>query len=229
MVQAYLKKPVVLHKTKVGIKLKMASGADQLYWEIKNSAGEVMGFGGNEAVGPNGGGQFSPSNPVPTHPSAYQDSILYEQIVELPYQDCYALHVVDAYGDGIPSLATGSFINAMDLPNIAVAGFGGIYSDDYRRFTLADGVVSSQTPEEKASWSVSPSPASSNLHIVFNANHALPQRVSVLNSLGQTMYTTTDIQTSEIDIRVEQFANGPYWVIADFNSGIQTAKVLVQH
>ena len=70
----------------------------ELYWEIIDEFENIYAFGGNLAVGEtDGGAQIAD----PDNPGAYPNSSFIIEEIELPFDGCYQLRVLDDYADGL--------------------------------------------------------------------------------------------------------------------------------
>ena len=76
-----------------------------------------------------------------------------------------------------------------------------------------------------------PNPASEFVNITFSAENAEPGVVSVMNLVGQTIYTS-NVEVNEgynmIQVPVKNFTNGVYMVTLRTNTGISTQKLIVK-
>ena len=76
-----------------------------------------------------------------------------------------------------------------------------------------------------------PNPASESVNITFSAENAESGILSVMNLMGQTIYTS-DVEVNEgynfINIPVKNFTNGVYMVTLRTNTGISTQKLIVK-
>ena len=69
----------------------------ETYWDILNSAGDIIAQGGNLLVGLSGGGKQVGAS---TNPGVYNNNTLVESSIELPGPGCYTFRLIDDYGDG---------------------------------------------------------------------------------------------------------------------------------
>ena len=76
-----------------------------------------------------------------------------------------------------------------------------------------------------------PNPASESVNVTFSAENAENGVVSVMNLMGQTVYTS-NVEVNEgynmINIPVKQFSEGVYMVTLRTNTGISTQKLIVK-
>ena len=76
-----------------------------------------------------------------------------------------------------------------------------------------------------------PNPASESVNVTFSAENAENGVVSVMNLMGQTVYTS-NVEVNEgynmVNIPVKQFSEGVYMVTLRTNTGISTQKLIVK-
>ena len=83
---------------KVVLRMRTDNFGAETYWELRDDAGNVLDHGGNEAVGPDGGGKYFG---ISSGPGAYGNLAFIKDTLDLPASGCYSIHFVDAYGDGM--------------------------------------------------------------------------------------------------------------------------------
>ncbi len=81
------------------VKLEIATDnfGYETYWDVLNSAGDIVAQGGNLLVGLSGGGKQVGAS---TNPGVYNNNETVEAIIDLPGPDCYTFRLIDDYGDG---------------------------------------------------------------------------------------------------------------------------------
>ncbi len=147
--------------------LTLEFGTDQWgyenYWQITNSAGDLIASGGNQLIGPNGGGLRVAQA---TDPGSYPDFSIITEQVSLPddVTDCYTFLFVDDWGDGINAPG---FIKLTD-------NLGNLLFDFRPRFTGDTYLIDAQFGPSAAgevlaqpSITLSPNPANSYLDLAF--------------------------------------------------------------
>lgn len=76
-----------------------------------------------------------------------------------------------------------------------------------------------------------PNPASESVNLTFSAENSEPGVVSVMNLMGQTIYTN-NVEVNEgynmINVPVKNFTSGVYMVTLRTNTGISTQKLIVK-
>lgn len=155
------------------------------YWQITNSAGDLIASGGNQSVGPNGGGLRVAE---PTDPGAYPNFTTITEQISLPddTNDCYTYLFVDDWGDGITN--PGYMRITDDLGNLLF---------NYRPIgvsatLLLDGQFGPSAAAEQvqeASLLLSPNPVSEQLSIDFIVAKTGVHRLEVFSAIGSRMAT----------------------------------------
>lgn len=157
----------------------------ETYWELRDEQGKVLDFGGNQAVGPNGGGTYAGSS---GGPGAYGNFALIKDTLLLPAGGCYSLHFVDAYGDGICcEYGTGYYrlYNLNNPASIIISG-GDFRAYDHRAFGAQQTVWLENLADERPSLDlfVYPNPASKVLYADLSTPVPTDVRFVVFNAMG---------------------------------------------
>jgi hypothetical protein len=167
------------------LELKTDPYAVETYWELLDEQGEVYAFGGNENVGPNGGG--SPTPPTAGN-GAYANNQVYTETMEVPANGCYFLHMVDSYGDGFCDPNAGNFgyykLFETATPTNILAEGSCDFADE-RNIFGADGIVGTNNLVDEGSMRVFPNPAKDMIRVDFNMKTAADVQITVTNALGQ--------------------------------------------
>ncbi|MEM9918911.1 MAG: T9SS type A sorting domain-containing protein [Bacteroidota bacterium] len=198
----------------------------ELYWEVVDDMGEVIASGGNENVGPNGGGA---GVATPADPGAYANGATIVENVQVPMDGCYSILVVDDYGDG---LEAGAYVRLVDDLQNTMVEFTGVFvapSAPYEVKTF----VSTQDVEALANIQLSPNPAKNQTRLNFHLNEARFLDIALTNTLGQRV---SSIQASEfpaglnsIDINLGQLSTGIYFISLQDGQQITTRRLIITH
>lgn len=194
----------------VTVELKTDSYGNETYWEIRNASGTVVAKGGNEAIGPNGGGQYSTA---PSHPNAYGNNTVYTKVVDLPADDCYTYSLVDGYGDGICCSWGAGYFKVLDASNNILFEGGSFPDYDNRNFRGA-AVSSTTTLLSLQNFQIAPNPATDFVNVNFDLQEETSLRVSVYNALGQEVLAIEEqayaAGRNTINLQTAGLSNGAY-------------------
>jgi len=196
--------------------------AYELYWEVLNSAGEQIAFGGNEVVGPNGGGLRVAAEDG-SDPGAYSPGTVTETIaIPADLNDCYTLHIVDDWGDGgvNQQLLTSFELNSVDAMSTTTLVAGSSLYFNFADFnTLIDAnpaVTSTDELETIQDLNIAPNPTSDRLNLSFNLEESTKLNIVVYNVLGQPVKHLANENFAagyqQIETSVVDLANGIYYV-----------------
>jgi hypothetical protein len=164
----------------------------ETYWELRDESGNVLDFGGNTAVGPDGGGQFSGG--APPGPGAYGNNVIVKDTLEVPYGGCYSIHFVDAYGDGMCcSYGNGYYrLYNLDNPNVPIISGGAFGANDDRAINLPFATSSAGPQEHDLTMRVFPNPASDAVTVLLNMPEAGDLSWMVTDLLGRIMESRSE-------------------------------------
>ncbi len=171
----------------VVLRIRTDNFGAETYWEVRDDVGNVLHHGGNEAVGPNGGGQYFG---VSSGPGAYGNLAFIKDTLDLPAPGCYSIHFVDAYGDGMCCEFGNGFYRLynLDSPMMPVLWGGEFEAYDHRGFGAAGTTSVAVAETESLDTQVFPNPATDEVHLVFQLAAATPVNYLVYNAQGQVMF-----------------------------------------
>lgn len=204
-------------KTKtVVLLLKTDNYGVETYWEIRDQQGKVVEKGGNEKLGPKGGGI---SGEIIAGPGTYADNALIRDTIQFPAAGCYTFHLVDGFGDGLCCDFGGGYYKMFDINNLTtpVLSGGEFGAYENRAFGIQ---VSSGTEDilPGFDFQIFPNPANT----AFNATLKLPQSAvlsfSVFNAYGALVQARAESRISAGE-HTETFQT------ADWPPGIYLLKV----
>jgi thiol-disulfide isomerase/thioredoxin len=199
------------------LELQVDSYGYEIYWQFANSSGEVFASGGNEVVGPDGGGA---TNSSPDDAGAYEAG----ELIFLPFTvpagatDCYDLLVVDGYGDGMVD-GGGGYVKLWDVDFNLV--YEKDFTDDYFNASRALIEVKGSpdgTNEVKGldGLILYPNPVQNNLNVEFDLKEDLSLNVEVINILGESVKSMSHQDfmagANKFDINVSELSNGMYYL-----------------
>jgi Secretion system C-terminal sorting domain/AhpC/TSA family len=222
-------------QTSVVLKIRTDDYGKETYWELRDESGNVLEHGGNELVGPNGGGAFPLG--VASGMGAYSNNTLIKDTLDLPADGCYAIHFVDAYGDGMCCNYGNGYFKLYNIDDpvtpILVSG----QFEAYDRHAFSAGSISSvvETEAQFVHIQVFPNPASDMIGVEFDSPHPDVWRFYVLNILGQAVVSSRQQVLEEghnsILLPLEGLADGLYFFVATTGGSKRRSlqKFLVHH
>lgn len=201
----------------------------ETYWQITDDAGTVVAEGGNELIGPNGGGLRVASE---GDPGAYGQFETINVPVELPAEGCYTFLVVDDYGDGMCCEYGDGLFRLSDQDNVVLAT-GDLFGNFSSTAFEVDVVVATKELKELGDLTLFPNPVRNELTLNFDLTTAAALQVSVRNALGQLVHTVAgdDFAAGKHTLRipVSTLTDGVY--LLTFSNGPQATsrRFVVQH
>lgn len=199
----------------------------ETYWEVRDGNGTVFASGGNENVGPNGGGAQSAGA---NDPGAYGNGETINVEIEVPEGvDCYDFFIVDDYGDGICcAYGEGSF-ELSDDQGVVVSG--GAFAGDISNPFAVDAANSANEAVVSSSMSVYPNPVTDQLTVEFGLEQTENLDITVYNALGQAVRTlgtsTYPAGTQIVTVDASTFEAGMYMVTLRGSDFASTRKFTV--
>jgi thiol-disulfide isomerase/thioredoxin len=199
--------PQVAEAQKLLLRINTDNFGEEIYWELRDEAGKVLDYGGNEKIGPNGGGRFLGGPPIGL--GTYASNALIRDTLFLPGPGCYSFHMIDAYGDGFCCEWGQGFYRIANLAtpaNIIISG-GDFESYDNRAFGSQPIVPSNEAVNSmEKSLLIYPNPAMDMLHLEWFMPKTQELSIQVLNTSGQLIKThwngllSAGNQVSSLDI-----------------------------
>ena len=198
----------------------------ETYWEFRDENENVLQYGGNTNVGPNGGGVII--NPGMQSPGSYPNNTTINKLLFVPHGGCYSFHIFDAFGDGLSctncsgtggGTSVGYYriynINDLFTPVISGQPFT-IYA---RHSFKIDGQyvpTTEQGNKSIQSLNIYPNPASSIINLDITADDSQTVAAVIRNMLGELVYEKQGIEllsgANVITIPVDQIPSGAYQV-----------------
>lgn len=177
---------VKLNGPKVLLKIRTDQYGAETYWELRDEQGTVLDSGGNQAIGPNGGGKFIS---ISGGPGAYGNNLIIRDTLYLPEPGCYSLHFVDAYGDGMCCAYGNGYyrLHNLDDPITPILSGGTFRAYDDRAFSI--GITTALTEPAADAWEVHlfPNPTADRLNVELTLPQPTILAFSIVNVLGQTV------------------------------------------
>ena len=199
---------------------------DEIYWQISNSADEVVASGGNPNVGLDnvGTGTFPP----PFSAESYANNSTNVIDVTLPAIDCYTFHITDYYGDGL--LGAGGYTlkdnmgmvmhnDVEDFQDESIKNFSGDATSGVSESLLSNGLT------------MSPNPVADNLMVNFNLATQAEVSITVVNALGQEVINeflgTRTMGATNTIVDMSNLEAGIYYVSVVAGSESASRKISV--
>ncbi len=213
---------------KVLIRVRTDANGKDIFWAAYDSQGNEIDRGGNEAVGPNGGGLYP--NGSPTHPTAYGNNANIFDTITLPAgSGCFSLKVVDGVGNG---LAFPGYIRLYDL---ATSQQFHATPATWNATTAASfAKLGSVGTKEVAGVSVTelfPNPTSNVLNVELTLASSVEVRPLITDAAGRIVYTETSANlpagVQMMNIPVSALANGIYFLQLQTDRGTLTKRFVV--
>lgn len=178
--------------TQVVLKIRTDNYGEETYWEVRDDWGAVLEFGGNQEVGPQGGGSFPLGTPI--GPGAYPSMTIIRDTLHLPVNGCYSIHISDAYGDGMCCDFGAGYYRMYNLDNPNSPIISGGEFDEYARRAFGAGVLS-VTTEAQASVQLElfPNPAHDQLFVDLATTFTEAVQLRVFNAIGQLQYEDKEL------------------------------------
>ena len=191
---------------------------DETYWEIRNSAGDVLTWGGNPNVGTDniGTGTFPPPYSADSYGNNEQVSVF----VEIPATDCYTFHITDFYGDGF--LGSG-YYQVNDFEGNMIISEDGLTVEEINDFSGEEALSIEEL--NISNFNIYPNPATEVAYISMNMLEANPVTIEVVNLLGKVVYSEEmgNLPAGDhlLDVNAASIGTGLYM----FNIYVGTQKI----
>lgn len=197
------------------LKIKTDNYGSETYWELRDEQGGVLYSGGNKNVGPDGGGIYGN---VTDSPGTYGDNALITKTLTLPYDGCYSILFVDAYGDGMCCGYGNGFykLYSTSNPTVPILSGGEFGATDHRGFSVTEAVSTDFLSGEQAGINIFPNPAGDQLTLDVTFDRTTRVSAAVFNTLGQVVYTIAPEQVTpagrQWSIAVADWPAGSYFI-----------------
>ncbi|MBI5914838.1 MAG: T9SS type A sorting domain-containing protein [Bacteroidetes bacterium] len=195
------------------------------YWQITNSAGDLIASGSNQLIGPNGGGLRVAQA---TDPGSYPPFSTITEQISLPadVNDCYEFLFVDDWGDGIN--APGG-IKLTDNLGHLLFNFRPLGTYDSRLIDGQFGPSAAGEPVQETVVRLSPNPATDRLDVDFSfGENTSPVQLEIVSTVGQVLRQVelpAGQQRHSLD--VANLGNGIYFLKIKTADGRQAVRRFV--
>jgi len=219
-----------IHADELTVKLYMKGVPKETYWEIRKSGTlEVIASGGNELVGPDGGGLYEFTEEVPVGEHTYIHYSGYTIPVPVPGDGCYEFHVIDALGNGLFD-EQGAYVKLLNKGEVLFS----IGPDDWGREFIK--VVKISTTRRPIFASLNdlktfPNPVADELQVDFVLEKAELLAISISNALGETVFSSKaqafPIGKNRFPVAVSNLPGGIYFLRIGSEEGQVARKIVV--
>lgn len=217
----------------IKVKIRTDEYGFETYWDVKDRWGNIIKYGGNTNVGPNGGGVIIDQSNVSE--AACEGQTTYGWNLHIPSSGCYSFNLVDAFGDGFlcntqeEDCGYYQIFNSSNLFNPLVSGSE---FQDYRRHLFGVNAVGLPSSTNQIAIvplrNVYPNPAQSIIHIEFDNKISQEVAMEIYASNGQLLLSQPPMQLSSgiqtLTAQVEGWPDGLYRVILTGADGIQAGN-----
>jgi thiol-disulfide isomerase/thioredoxin len=204
------------HYGNVTVTINLDQFPEETTWNIVNESGAILGSGG---------------------PYAGQSYAQIVQTVPVPTTGCYYFTIYDSFGDGLNGAAwngnDGNY-QVRDQNNTLIVQGGGAqqFYEAKKAFKIAGLLSLNDVESFNQSISVYPNPTATMATVKFETLEASETSVSIVNAIGQTVYTVnlgvvSGVQTLDID--ATSLENGLYFVNIKTNDVTATKRLTVSH
>ncbi len=168
----------------------------EITWEIKDAAGAIKYSGGPYNDKP------SETLPLPA---------VITQNWTLANNQCYTFTIFDSQGDGICCFGGNGFYNIKSTNGLTTIASGASYGDiDNRHFTT--NTLGTTTFEALTDMYLYPNPTKGIVNINFPSDFGLPNRLTLTNSLGQTISQKEVATATDLTVNTSSLSNGIYFI-----------------
>jgi thiol-disulfide isomerase/thioredoxin len=208
--------------------------AYEIYWQMTNGAGDVIASGGNQTVGPNGGGARVATE---DDPGAYGAKAFILEDIVLPegVDDCIDFLLVDDYGDGLVDGGGGYFsIENGDGEIVVAMDLTPVYFADIN--TLIDAQLNTSGLDKLngvEAIELFPNPVTDELNIQFILIENQLLQLGVYDLLGKKQLMLEESQLmngkNQLSLDVSVLKNGLYYLRIENEEKQITRKFTVLH
>ena len=217
---------------KIILKLKTDGFGAETYWELRDELGNVVDHGGNQNVGPDGGGQFPGG--IQNGPGAYPNHIIIKDTLELPAGGCYSFHMVDAYGDGMCCNYGYGYYRLFNVGNpvnpVMAGGEFGRY-DEHAFYVDGPIVDAAELEQPEFKCKVFPNPALGQAFVKFILPDQDQVGIQVFDLLGRNVYSAQPAMFSpgenQVTLPSENWKSGNYTILLSTSTSRQTLLLQV--
>lgn len=194
----------------------------ETYWEFLDDNDNVIISGGNQDVGPNGGGTQMLIN---DGPGAYLEAgLIIQETVAVEANRCYRFLIVDYWGDGICcGYDPDGYFKLTDLNNEIIVQGADFGASALIPIEILEGSTNTNELTSISNITLSPNPVTNDIMAIdFNLTEAIDMGISIFNALGQEVTTLENrnfsIGQSSLKLDVSDYSNGIYYLVMNSNN-----------
>jgi hypothetical protein len=213
---------------KILIRVRTDANGKDIFWAAYDNQGNEIDHGGNEAVGPNGGGLFP--NGSPTHPTAYGNNVNVFDTITLPAgSTCFSLKVVDGAGNGLP---LPGYVRLYDLTTSQQFHATPLSWNAYTAASFEKiGTVGTNEISGVSVSELFPNPTGDVLNVELTMASSIEIRPIITDAAGRIVYTETSVNlpagVQMMNIPVTTLSNGIYFLQLQTERGMVTQRFVV--
>ncbi len=219
---------------KILLKIRTDQFGAETYWELRNAQNQVLESGGNQAVGPDGGGKFPGG--IVGGPGAYSNNSIIRDTLLLPEPGCYSIHFVDAFGDGMCcDYGNGYYkLYNLDDPVYPILSGGDFKAYAEHGFSAGIDITPTMAPgtADIPELRLYPNPATMFIRAAFSLPQPSAVSVSVVNAMGQRIlfYPEENLPGGEHqrELALDFLPAGFYWLQLSIDRQTIARKFLIQ-
>ncbi len=183
----YFTQAVDFNSQQVLLRIRTDNFGAETYWEVRDDANNVLDHGGNEDVGPDGGGKYFG---ISSGPGAYGNLAFIKDTLNLPAGGCYSIHFVDAYGDGMCCGFGNGFYRLYNLddPMTPILWGGEFEAYDHRGFGAQGTTNATAAVDDLFAGQIFPNPANEEINFNFYSMSSKSTHCLIYNAQGQVMF-----------------------------------------
>lgn len=195
----------------------------ETYWEVRGPNNQVVASGGNQAVGPNGGGQEVADQ---NDPGAYDSNTTINETIQLDGDGCYTFVIVDDFGDGICcGFFSGNGSYTLTDGNGTIMAQGGEFDDDEdTEFGMVRGLSVSE--EVFGAFNLYPNPTTGTLFIDIEKADQV-ELIEVVDVTGRIVASFPGARNNRSSIDLNDLKNGIYNVNLISNNAVVSKRVIL--
>ena len=195
----------------------------ETYWEIREPNGDVLASGGNDVVGPDGGGAQIATD---EDPNAYANNTLIVEYVDFYYSGCYEFVLIDDYGDGICCGFGNGNYEIFDTNNDIMASGGEFDDVQVDVFGMQGGL--SIDVREVFDFEVFPNPSEGIFNLRMSHNIDLGTPIVVHDQMGKVVWQYN--VTSNIGQRIDltHLPIGIYHISINSIEEVLSEKIMIK-